>query len=112
MNRVNALKKESIIKKYTARLDYEKAGYDISVMIDVRVSKGKLLEVENHIASFPSVSAVYDTTGHFDAVILASFKNRKNLDEFLKKIQTFDFVEHTETRLILNKVKEDFIKVG
>ena len=112
MNRVNALEKSGILQKYTAKVDYEKAGYDVSVIIDIRVSKGKLLEVEKSIASHPNVSVVYDTTGHFDSVVVANFKNRKSLDVFLKKIQTFDFVEHTETRLILNKVKEEPMKIG
>ena len=34
MHRVNNLKKQDIIKKYTANLDYEKLGYDI-VLLDI-----------------------------------------------------------------------------
>jgi len=106
MNRVNSLSKEGIIKKYTALLDYEKLGYDVEVMIEVRIAKGKLIEVEKQIATNPSVFAVYDMTGDFDAVILARFPNRRKMDSFLKKIQTLDFVERTNTRIILNIIKE------
>ncbi|MDI6720754.1 MAG: Lrp/AsnC family transcriptional regulator [Candidatus Aenigmarchaeota archaeon] len=111
MNRVNRLEKEGIIKKYTAKLDYERLGYDVSVIVDVRVSKGKLLEVEKKIASHPNVSAVYDITGHFDAMVIANFRSRKELDVFLKRLQALEFVERTETKLILNKVKEEFMKI-
>ena len=107
MHRVNKLEKENIIRKYTSKIDYEKLGYDIEVLIDIKISKGKLFLVEKKIASNPNVFAVYDTTGADDAVILARFKNRRMMDNFLKKIQTYDFVERTHTKLILNTIKED-----
>ena len=111
MHRVNILEKEKIIKRNTSILDYEKLGYDIEVLIDVRIAKGKLIEVERKIAVDPNVFAVYDTTGDFDAVILARFHNRRKMDAFLKKIQTFDFVERTNTKLVLSTIKESQIKV-
>ena len=86
MHRVNILEKDKVIKRNTSILDYEKLGYDIEVLIDVRIAKGKLMEVERKIAVNPNVFAVYDTTGDFDAVILARFHNRRNMDSFLKKI--------------------------
>ena len=111
MHRVNILEKEKIIKRNTSILDYEKLGYDIEVLIDVRIAKGKLIEVERKIAVDPNVFAVYDTTGDFDAVILARFQNRRKMDAFLKKIQTYDFVERTNTKLVLSTIKESQIKV-
>ena len=111
MNRVNKLKKEGIIKRYTTIIDYDKIGFDVEVLIEVRISKGKLFQVEKEIAHHPNVFAVYDLTGNFDAAILARFKNRKSMDAFLKKIQTYDFVERTNTRLILNTIKEKQIEV-
>jgi len=109
MNRVKRLQKEKIIKRYTTIVDYDLVGYDVEVMIEVRISKGKLFNVEKEISTHPSVFAVYDITGDFDAAILARFKNRMN--NFLKKIQTYDFVERTNTRLILNTIKEKEIEV-
>ncbi len=50
--------------------------------------------------------AVYDMTGDFDAAILARFPNRRKMDAFLKKIQKYDFVERTNTRFILNTIRE------
>ena len=112
MNHLKQLEKEGIIKKYTAKLDYEKAGYDVEVMIEIRISKGKLFEVEKKISSNPNVFAVYDITGSFDAVVLARFPTRRQMDNFLKKLQTYEFVERTETKLILNTIKEENIGVN
>ena len=111
MHRLNRLEDEKIIRKYAASLDYEKIGYDIEVIIEVRISKGRLLDVEKKIAVHPNVFAVYDVTGAFDAIILARFRSRRQMDTFLKKIQTYEFVERTETKLVLKTIKEENIRV-
>ncbi len=107
IKKINEMKKKGIIKGFTAKVDFEKLGYDFPALIEIRVSKGKLTEVENKIAKDKNVKAVYDITGQFDAAILADFKKRKELNDFLKKLQKIEFVERTEAKLILNKVKEE-----
>jgi DNA-binding Lrp family transcriptional regulator len=111
MNRVKNLEKSGIITKYTVGIKYSLIGYDMQVLIDIRIAKGKLHEVEDKIAKHPNVFAIYDNTGSFDATIIAKFKTRKELNDFIKKIQTYDFVERTETRLLLETVKEHMIKL-
>ncbi len=111
MHHLKKMEKEKIIKGYTARLDYEKCGYDIEVVIEVKVSKGKLFDVEKKIAMHPNVFAVYDVTGPIDVVIIARFETRRQMDNFLKKIQTYEFVEGTDTKLVLNTIKEENISV-
>ena len=112
MHRVNNLQKQGIIKKYTASIDYERLGYDIVAIIDIKISKGKLSLVEHKIASNDSVIACYDVTGDFDSQMVARFRNRRGLDSFLKRIQTFEFVERTRTNLVLNVVKEEQNKIS
>lgn len=109
MSRIRAMEKSGIIKKYSALLNYEKLGYDITVIIEMKILKGKLFEVENKISTHPNVKAVYDVTGDSDAVVVATFRNRREMDKFVKKIQTYDFVERTETKLVLNTMKEGHI---
>lgn len=111
MNHLNSLEKEAVIKKYTAKIDYEKIGYDVEVMIEIRISKGKLFDVEKKIAGNPNVFAVYDVTGLTDAIVLARFLNRRQMDVFLKKLQTYEFVDRIETKLILNTLKEESMPV-
>lgn len=111
MNHIKKLEKNKIIEQYTTKLNYEKLGYDITVVIQLRISKGKLLEVEKKIATHPNVTNLYDLTGVFDALLVAKFKNRKQMDVFLKKIQTYDFIERTETMLVLNTLKESYADV-
>ncbi len=111
MNRLKALEKNGVIKKYSAQLDYDKLNFDLQAVILLKVSKGKLFDVEGKIASHPNVCAVFDITGQYDALVLAKFKSRQLMDKFLKKIQTYDFIERTETSIILNTIKDEQVKV-
>lgn len=111
MNHIKKLESEKVIKGYTADINYEKAGYDVSVIIDIRINKGKLIQVEKKISTHPNVSVVYDHTGTFDASLIARFKSTRAMDNFLKEIQSYDFVERTETRLILATLSEQRVKV-
>ena len=106
ISHVRKLEEQKIIQRYTADVDYYGIGYDIKVIIQLRISKGKLFEVERKIAKSPAVFAVYDVTGDFDAIVMARFKSRQSLDKFLKTIQKYDFVERTHTSFILNTMKE------
>ena len=78
-------------------------------LIQVDITKGALLSVQEKIAKLPGVAAVYDVTGAFHVLVLARFPTRRKMDNFLKKIQTYEFVERTETRLILRTMKEENI---
>lgn len=105
-NKIKALENEEIISGYTARLDYEKLGFDVHTMIQLRIAKGKLFELEKKIANEPNVYAVYDTTGDFDCVLLARFKSTRGMDNFIKRLQKENYVERTNTQLILNTMKD------
>lgn len=111
LKRVKSMEKQGVIKRHSTELDYEALGYDFPVTIRLKISKGKLFEVEKKIAANPNVYAIYDVTGEFDALLLARFASRRSLDSFLKKIQAFDFVTKTETSLILNTIKQKNIRL-
>ncbi|MBI5553937.1 MAG: Lrp/AsnC family transcriptional regulator [Candidatus Diapherotrites archaeon] len=111
MHRLSRLEKSRTVRSYAALLDYDQLGFGFQAIIDVKVSKGMLLEVERKIATHPNVVAVYDVTGPTDVVVIAFFKTRRSMDGFLKKIQGYDFVQRTETRIILNTLKDAPIQV-
>lgn len=110
-NHLKELTKKEIIKDYTTVIDYDKLNYETHVIINIRVSQGKEFTVEKKLFNSPNVTAIYDITGDFDVMVIARFKNRRELDNYIKKIQTFEFVERTQTQLILNTIKEHTIEL-
>ncbi|MGI0037904.1 MAG: Lrp/AsnC family transcriptional regulator [Nitrososphaera sp.] len=108
LSRIKKLESGGIIKSYSALLDHEKLGFELTAVIEITAVKGKIVDLEKQIARFPNVCAVYDITGLTDMVVIAKFKNRKVLSDFVKKDLSLPFIERTNTHVVLITVKEDF----
>lgn len=108
LSRIRKMEDEGMIKGYTTLLDQEKLGYELTVVTEITVSKGRLLEMESEIARIPNVCCVYDLTGLSDAAIVAKFKSREELSKFTKRLLSLPYVERTNTHVVLTTIKEDF----
>ena len=108
INHVQRLESAGVVKDYSVRLDHERLGYELTVITEITVSKGKLLETEEEIAKISNACAVYDVTGLTDAMVVAKFKSRSDLSEFTKKLLAMPYVERTNTHVVLTTMKEDF----
>jgi len=108
LTRMKKMEKEGVVRGYSAVVNHEKLGYQLTVLTEITVSKGRLLEVENEIARMPNVCCVYDVTGLTDAFIVAKFKSREELSAFAKRLLALPFVERTNTHVVLTTIKEDF----
>lgn len=105
--RIRELEKQGVIQGYTAILNPQKLGYDLVAIIELVISRGKLLDVQREIAKNPNVYGVYDVTGTSDAIVIARFKNREELSKFVKSLLSTEYVERTITHVALGTAKED-----
>ena len=108
LTRTKKLENDGIIESYSAILNHDKLGYEIIAISEITVSKGKLTEVENAIAKLSPTCAVYDVTGENDVIIISKFKSRDEMSDFTKKLLSMSNVERTNSRIVLNTIKEDF----
>ncbi len=107
INKIKKLEDAGAIKGYIPILDPEYFGYNLTAVIALRISKGKLLETQQLIAREPQVVAVYDITGEWDSVVIGYFRHREDLNRFIKKILSFRYVDRSVTHLVLNVVKDE-----
>lgn len=107
INKIKKLEEAGAIKGYIPILNPEYFGYNLTAIIALRISKGKLLETQELIAREPQVVAVYDITGEWDSVVIGHFRHREDLNRFIKKILSFRYVDRSVTHLVLNVVKDE-----
>ncbi|MDC0852324.1 Lrp/AsnC family transcriptional regulator [Euryarchaeota archaeon] len=105
-NRVKKMEKNGVIKGYSVILNPDEIGWELNVVIGLRIQKGRLIEIQEKIARDSRVHGVYDVTGDFDSMVIARAKNRKDLDDLSKNVLSIDGVERSITHLVLNTVKE------
>ncbi len=108
VSRIREMEKQGIILKYTAQLDYQKLGYDLTAITEITVSKGMIIEVGKEITKFREACAIYNVTGDSDVMVVAKFKDREDLSNFTKKVLKIPHVDRTKTHLVLITLKEDF----
>ena len=106
-SRVEALERRGVIRGYTALVDPAKLGYQITAVIELRITSGNILEVQRRISEDPHVFSVYDVTGEADSIVLARFRSREELSRFVKRVLSMEEVERTVTHIALEIVKED-----
>jgi Lrp/AsnC family transcriptional regulator, regulator for asnA, asnC and gidA len=106
-SRIARLEESEVIRGYIPVLDDEQLGWDLSALIGIRISKGRLREVEERLARDPRAYAIYDVTGEHDALLIGRFRDRRDLDRFVKHALQDPHVERSNTQVVLNRVKED-----
>jgi len=108
LSRIKKLEKEKIIKGYTALIDHEKLGYNLTAIIEIIAKKDKIIDIEVELSKIENVCGVYDITGNTDTLVIAKFKSRNELSEFVKGLASIQNIENTITHVVLNTAKEDF----
>lgn len=112
-NRIKRLEDEGILKAYTVMVDPTKVGYGLTAVILIQAEGQHLVEVEKEAAQLDEVICVYDITGDYDIAVVARFKDRFTLNNFIKSMLKSPHVKRTVTNVVLNVVKEDFrVNVG
>jgi len=106
-NRLKRMEKEGIIEGYIPIISLEKTGLDLTAVINLKITHGRLIETQKKISKDNHISAIYDITGEWDSVIIAHFKDRKDLNTFIKKILTMENIERSNTQVALNIVKDE-----
>ncbi len=105
--RVARLEEEEVIQGYIPVLNDELLGWDLWAAIGIRISKGRLREVEERLARDLHAYAIYDVTGDYDALVVGRFRDRRDLDRFVKHALQDPHIERSNTQVVLNRVKED-----
>ncbi|NOS61482.1 MAG: Lrp/AsnC family transcriptional regulator [Nitrosarchaeum sp.] len=108
LSRIKKLEREKIIKGYTALIDHEKLGYNLTAIIEIIAKKDKIIDMEMEISKIENVCGVYDITGNTDTLVIAKFKSRNELSEFVKGLASIPNIDNTITHVVLNTTKEDF----
>jgi DNA-binding Lrp family transcriptional regulator len=107
-NHVKNLEALGVLKGYTVTLDPFKLGYGLTAIIMIQAEGTHAVEVEQQIAKNADVIAIYDITGDYDTAVVAKFKDRSNLNTFVKKLLATPHIRRTVTNVALEVVKEEY----
>ena len=107
--RIRRLEKQGYIRQYTALLDLEKAGYDMTCFVQMSLQVHQHQQVEAirlAIQQMPEVLECYHLTGEFDYLMKIVVHNRQDLERFvMQRLTVLPGVARVQTGIVLSAVK-------
>ncbi|ASJ02275.1 AsnC family transcriptional regulator [Thermococcus profundus] len=107
-NRIKKMEETGVIKGFCVNIDYEKVGFGLTTVIGIKAEGREIVRIERKLAENPRVMQVYDVTGEYDIIIVAKFRDRADMNHFVKWVLSLDGVEKTNTSVVMDVAKESF----
>jgi DNA-binding Lrp family transcriptional regulator len=110
--RMRDLEKSKIIRRYTAVIDWERAGDgEVSAIIDLKVTPERDYgydRIAERIARFRQVKSLRLMSGVYDLQLHVSAKNMHEVARFVsEQIAPIDHIRETATHIIMKTYKEN-----
>jgi DNA-binding Lrp family transcriptional regulator len=114
--RINRLLRNGVIRNFTVAIDYEKAGYPITVIVGVNVGGMPGPEAASKLRAIEDIVDVFTVTGEFDLILRIICSDIQEFEKIIERIRNFEFIEQTRSFVVLNKMREgnfkSIIKLG
>ena len=110
--RIRALEDARVIRKYTAVINWEKAGNgEVSAIIELKVSPERDFgydRIAERLSRFNQVKSVRLITGTYDLQLLVSGRNMQEVSRFVSEhVAPMDRIRETATHIIMKPYKEN-----
>jgi DNA-binding Lrp family transcriptional regulator len=100
----------SIIKKHTTLLDFEKLGYSCKVKIILSVERIDRERLEEHLKRQTNVNSLFKINNGYDFMIEGIFTNIREADNFVNSLNDkFKVKDHKEFYIIEDVKREGFM---
>ena len=111
LHRIRRLEEEGAIEGYRASLDYERLGYGLQAIIEIRSSKDPSPQFDKYLRAHPSVTQVFQTSGDYDIIIMAHFRNREEFKAFIAELKNYDLTRELTSRIILDRIADKPLQI-
>ncbi|WP_135664504.1 Lrp/AsnC family transcriptional regulator [Halorhabdus rudnickae] len=102
--RIDALEDADIIEGYTARVDYDALGYDVTAVVRLRVS-GSTEAVAETFEEYAWARSVYEVTGEDDYVLIGRFRDTDDMHGKVAELLTEPAVGSVTVDVVLDTVR-------
>lgn len=98
-SRIERLEKEDIIAGYSAKLNRQKLGYNITAFISLDLQPSQKSTFYPFIQACPNVLECNCITGNYSMFIKVAFKTTQDLDSFIGTLQSYG---STQTQIVFS----------
>ncbi|MHA1995910.1 MAG: Lrp/AsnC family transcriptional regulator [Candidatus Hodarchaeales archaeon] len=103
--RVNNLKKEGIIKRFTIEIDPRKLGYELSSFIGFDVDAESYIQTIEEVKEWPEVKSIFQTSLDHDFLMECWFKDNDHLTVFLRNLEQLSGITKVCPATVIQRLK-------
>mgnify|MGYP002762962344 FL=1 len=106
-NHLNDLEDDGIIEGYTPLIEYDRLGYDVTAILNLKVEGGALSDVTESLEAEKQLISVYETTGDFDVIAVGKFEDTDQMNDQIKTLLNDANIRESTTSVVLNTAAEN-----
>lgn len=104
--RLSALEEAAVIDGYTATVDYEQLGYNVTAVFHLGIEGDGLAAIVDRLSAHDRMVGVYEVTGDHDIVAVGKFTSTDEMNTEIKDLLTDADVRSVTTSVVLDTVQE------
>ncbi|WP_181685123.1 HTH-type transcriptional regulator Lrp [Halorhabdus salina] len=105
-NHLTDLEEQGIIQGYTPKVNYDKIGYDVTAILQLKVEGSALPEVTDRLEELDQMTSVYEVTGDHDIIAIGKFADTDDMNAEIKSLLTDPEIKESNTSVVLNAAVE------
>lgn len=110
--RMKVLEEEGIIQGYTAKVDPEKAGYEIAAFLSIDVNSGETGRVAGALKQKKGVCEIHKTTGNHGLIAKIRAEDRASVSKFVEdRVSTYHGVKDVNITMTMETYKEELLDI-
>jgi DNA-binding Lrp family transcriptional regulator len=105
-NHLSDLEEAGIIEGYTPKVNYDKLGYDVTAILQLKVNGPSLQDVTEELREHRQMVTVYEVTGDHDIIAVGKFTDTDDMNDEIKTLLNDPEIKESNTSVVLNAAKE------
>lgn len=101
-NHLKDLEARGVIDGYMPKVDYEKLGYDVTAIAQLKVEGNALPEMTDRLQGHKQMITVYEVTGEFDIIAVGKFTDTDDMNDLIKELLADAEIKESNTSVVLN----------
>ena len=103
--RVQILKREGIIKRYTIEVDQRKLGFELTAFVGFDVEAESYISIINELKGWKQVQSIFQTSLDHDFLMECWFRNNDDLTAFINKLNNLHGVTKVCPATVIQRIK-------
>jgi len=106
-NHLQTLEEEGVVDGYTPVVDYERLGFDVTAILQLKVDGNALPDITDRLRGHKQMVSVYEVTGDYDVVAVGKFQDTDDMNALIKELLSDADINESNTSVVLNAAAEN-----